>query len=165
MSADAAALANPLHPCGFVGHPADVHPRAVVEEDLHRLGVVVGLAGHLRVDAARVVADHPAEAAMRVRRRLGPYVSFRPDFAAASRSSSQMSPGSTRAKRPCEVDLQHAMHVLRPVDDDGHVHHLPAEARAAGARDQRRAKARHAATVSTTSSFDLGMTTPIGTWR
>ena len=42
---------------------AHVHALAVVGEDFERLDVVVGLAGHDRVHAAGVVADHAAEGA------------------------------------------------------------------------------------------------------
>ena len=47
------------------------HPRAVVQHDVERVDVVDGLAAHQRVHAARVVADHAAERAAAVRRRIG----------------------------------------------------------------------------------------------
>ncbi len=53
----AAAAPDRLGEARVVG-PPHAHLRAVVEEDLHLFGVVDGLAGHLRVNAARVVREH-----------------------------------------------------------------------------------------------------------
>ena len=50
---------------------ADGHAHAVVREDVELLDVVDGFAGHQRVNAARVVADHSADRAVRVRRGIG----------------------------------------------------------------------------------------------
>ena len=77
-----------------------------------------------------------------------------------------MTPGSTRAIARAGVDLQDLVHVLRPVDDDGGVDRLPAQARARPPRDTMGApKARHAATIATASSFDRGIATPSGSCR
>ena len=51
---------------------AHAHAHAVVGQDVELVDVVVGLARHHRVHAARVVADHPAERAPAVRRRVRP---------------------------------------------------------------------------------------------
>src|SRR6202008_3575485 len=42
---------------------ADFHARTIVGEDLELLDVVIGLSGHDRVHAARVVANHAAQSA------------------------------------------------------------------------------------------------------
>src|SRR5208283_432044 len=47
----------------FLAGGANVQALAVVCEDVERFDVIVGLAGHDRVDAAGVVADHAAESA------------------------------------------------------------------------------------------------------
>ena len=58
----------------LLGRGADGHPRAVVEQDVQLVDLVGGPPGpqaHQRVDAAGVVADHPAQRVVRVRRGVG----------------------------------------------------------------------------------------------
>src|SRR5260370_13610263 len=47
--------------------PSDCQAQAVVGDDIELLDVVVGFAGHYRMDAAGVVADHAAQRAAVVR--------------------------------------------------------------------------------------------------
>ena len=137
----ASALADLLLPLRLV-HPADGHARAVVEQDLHLFDVVVGLARHLRMRAAGVVADHAAKAAMVVRGRIGTpgQLALRLPH---GRIAQLVAYGSGQHARPAlgEVHLQHAVHVLRPVDDDGDIAALACQAGAASAREHRRAEA------------------------
>ncbi len=68
--ADAASLLDERARQGII-HPAHVHARTVVEQDLQLFRVVDGLAAHLRVYPAGVVAEHAAEGAVIVRRGIG----------------------------------------------------------------------------------------------
>ena len=54
----------------LVARRPDAHAQAVVSDDLELLGILLGLTRHLRVHAARVVADHSAEGIAIVRRRI-----------------------------------------------------------------------------------------------
>ena len=51
--------------------PAHRHARAVIKHQVQRFDVVHYLAGHQPMSAATVVADHAAQCAARVRRRVG----------------------------------------------------------------------------------------------
>ena len=55
----------------FVAGRADVQALAAVGENLKRLNIVVGLAGHDRVHAAGIIADHAAEGAAVMGRGIG----------------------------------------------------------------------------------------------
>src|SRR5579864_6269956 len=46
-----------------IRHRGHFHPRTVISEDVQRLDVVVGFAGHHRMHSAGVVADHAADSA------------------------------------------------------------------------------------------------------
>jgi hypothetical protein len=75
------------------------HAHAVVGKDLELLDVFHGLPGHDRVRATGVVADHSAQGATAVRRRI------RTERESMSLSgiaqASQTTPGLTIAVRPC----------------------------------------------------------------
>ena len=105
---------------------ADRHAQAVVGQDLQLVDVLLGLAGHLRVHAAGVVADHPAERAVGVRGRIGAERQ-----AVRRRGGAQVVEHDARLDpRPAflGVDLQHAVEVLRAVQHDRDVAALPGEA-------------------------------------
>src|SRR5262249_35070313 len=95
-----------------------------------------GLAGHLRVDAARVVAEHAAEATVAVCRRLG-LVGEAEALGVAGEliaDDARLDPRRPRAGS----DRQYLLLVLLPVDVDVRVVGLARERGAAGARDDRR---------------------------
>ena len=111
---------------------------AVVEEDPQLLDVVDGLPGQQRVRAAGVVADHAAERAAAVRRRIRTERELVRLGAAPQRVEHD-----TRldAREPAfRIDLQNAVHVLREVEDHRDVAALAGEAGAGAARQNRRAE-------------------------
>ncbi len=130
-----AAVANDAGERRVVGR-ADGHPRAVVGDDVERDDVVAGLAAHHRVHAAGVVADHPAQRVVRMRRRVR-----RERQVVALRGVAQVVEHDARldARRPRDgIERDDAVQVFREVDDDRDVAALPGEARAAAAREHRR---------------------------
>jgi hypothetical protein len=128
----------------------DPQPQTLVRQDLELLDVVDRIAAHHGVNAARVVPDHPAERAVRVRRgvrREGQMVLLG-GFAQSVQHESRLDARVTRFG----IKFDQATHVFRVVEDDRHIAALPGEACAA-------------ATAATTSSASRGRTTPIGTCR
>ncbi len=122
---------------------ADAHPVAVVGEHLELVDVVgrprpraVELR-HDRVDAAGVVADHPAERAVVVRRRIGPEGEIVLLRSCPRRSIEHDTRLDARSLRH-GVDLEDPVQVLREVDDHRDVAALAGEAGAAAAREHRR---------------------------
>ena len=98
--------------------------------------VVDGLAGEQRVRAARVVADHPAEAAAAVCRRVRPecqLVSLGP-----CPERVQDHAGLDAGNTLLEVHLENAVHVLREVEHDCDVAALTGQACAGAAGEYRR---------------------------
>ena len=115
----------------------DGHPGAVVQHHLELVDVVDGLAAHQRMDAARVVADHPAERAAAVRRRIGrerQVVHFCRVTHAIEHDAGLHARDLRRG-----IERDDAVQVLREVHDDRDVAALAGEARARAARQDRRA--------------------------
>ena len=113
----------------------DGHPRAVVEHDVERLDIVDGFAAEQAVNAAAIVADHAAERAARMRRRIG-------------RIGQMMQFG--RVAQPVEndarldrgelgggIDGTERVHVAGKIEDDGNIGALAGEAGACAARKHR----------------------------
>ena len=147
-----------------IGGRADPHAHAVVRQDFQRLDVLDRLAGHYRVRAARVVADHAAQRAAAVGGRIGAEgqaVLLRAHRAAhrtrrparRGRSDCDASMSSTRL-RYFEVSITTATLTHWPFCE------VPPPRIRIGASCRRQISS--AATISSTS---LGTTTPIGTWR
>src|SRR5436853_120789 len=82
-----------------------------------RLDVVVGLAAHHGVHAARVVADHAAQRAV----TMGGWVRRKGEVVHLGSVSEIVQDGAGLHPRTLGVgvDLQHLVHVLREVEDDG----------------------------------------------
>ena len=134
------ARANDRRQLLLAGAP-DPHPETVVGENLQLVYVVgrpcpvPGERRHHRVDAAGVVADHPAQGAVVVRRGIG--TEGQP---VGLRRSAQIVEDAARLD-PSEptpgVDLDHPVEVLRHVEDDRRVAALSRQARTAAARGDR----------------------------
>src|SRR5437879_4832916 len=135
--ANAAALRNFLLQFE-IGHPANRHASAVVEQDLKFFDVVVNFAGHLGVGAARVVADHSAKAAVVVGGWVGA-----PAQAIVGivhyLLAQFVAHGSGQDACPAfgGVYLQNFVHVLRPINHDRRIAALAGKAGATSAREQR----------------------------
>ena len=124
---------------GVVHRAADVHAGPVGEQDVEGADVVDGLAPRHRVRAARVVADHPAEGAAIVRRRVR--TEREAVRAGGVAQVVEHRAGLDAGGAGVRVDLQHAVHVAVEVDDDGLVGRLPADARPGAQGQQRHAVA------------------------
>ena len=100
---------------------------AVVGQDVEALDVLVGLARHDGVDAAGVVADHPAEGAPGV----GGGVGAEGELVLPGRGPEVIEDHPGLHSRPAglAVDLQYVVQVRAEVDDDGHVGRLTGQAR------------------------------------
>src|SRR5690625_27384 len=116
-----------------LGGGADTHTEPVVGEDLELLDIVRGPAGHDRVDAAGVVADHPAEGAVVVRRRIRPegQVVLLGGAAEVIEDEAGLDAGGTGVG----VEGDEVAEILRHIEDDGDVAALPGEARSAAASE------------------------------
>ena len=122
----------------FVGCRANLHAEAVVGEDFQSLDVVVGLAGHDRVHAAGVVADHAAESAAVVRggiRREGEVVFFGGGAQTVEHDS-----GLYAGDAAGRIDFENPRHVFGKIEDDGDVAALSGERCASATAEQRRAE-------------------------
>ena len=111
---------------------------AVVGDDVEFFDVVVGLAGHHRVNAARVVADHAAEGATVVAGGVGAegqMIFFRGVAEMVENNS-----GLHACDAAPGIDLKDLRHVLREIEDDGDIAALSGERCAATAAEQRRAE-------------------------
>src|SRR5262249_25950757 len=120
-----------------VGGGADPAAQPVVGDDLEPPDVVDGLAVRLGRGAAGGVADHAAERAVAVRGRLRTELQ-----AVRGELPVQLVQHDARlhhAGAGVGVDRHQVVAVLRPVDDDGGVGALAAEAGAAAAGQYRRA--------------------------
>src|ERR1700687_423077 len=116
---------------------ANVHALAAVGEHFQRLDVVVRLAGHDRVHAAGVVADHAPERAAVVGSGIGRkgkmvLLSFGTERV---ENNSRLDPSNATRR----IDFEDARHVFRKVEDDGRVTTLPGKGRTAAACQQRSA--------------------------
>ena len=116
------------------GSGPDPHARAVVGEYLQRFHVLDGLAGHHRVRAAGIVADHPAERAAAVGCRIGTK-SEPVCFGRIAQCIAHDAGLDTRGHRS-RINLQHAVQVLRSVDHHCDVDALSALGGAAAARQE-----------------------------
>ena len=117
------------------GRRADGEPRSVVEDDFQLLDVVGGAAPHDGVNAARVVADHPAERAVVVRRRIGRegqvlLLGFLPQRV-------QHQPWLHARAAAGVIDVDDPVQVFRAVDDERDVAALAGQAGAAAAHRDR----------------------------
>ncbi len=114
---------------------ADRQARSVVGEDVELEHVVLGSTGHHRVHAARVVADHAAEGAVGVGRRVGPEGEVMDLGCVAQLVEHDAGADPCGASIGVEVDQR--IVVLRMVEDDRHVAGLAGQARAAAAGHDR----------------------------
>ena len=122
----------------FVGCRANLHAEAVVGEDFQSLDVVIGLAGHHRMHAAGVVADHAAESAAAVRggvRPEGEVVLFGGGAETVEHDS-----GLYAGDAAGGIDFENPRHVFGKIEDDGDVAALSGQRRASAAAEQRRAE-------------------------
>ncbi len=120
----------------LVGGRADGHAGAVVQDHVELEHVVACLAGHQRVRAARVVAEHAAERAVLVRRRvraIGEVV-----FLGGVAELVADDPRLDDRPPVVRIELDDLVVVLRIVEHDRHVRGLPARSGAAAAREHRR---------------------------
>jgi hypothetical protein len=103
-----------------------VQDQSVVSHDLEPFDVVRGEPGHDRVDAARVVADHPAQRAPVVGRRVG----AEGELVALGRSSQGVEddPGLDSRSSRGRVEIDDVAHVLREIEDERHVARLAGQA-------------------------------------
>ena len=99
------------------------------------VGRPAGPQAHQRVDAARVVADHPAQRVVRVRRGVGREGQVVPLGLGAEDVEHRARLDPRQLRRG--VDREDLVEVLRPVDDDGDVAAAAGQARAAAAREDR----------------------------
>ena len=98
--------------------------------------VVDGLAGEQRVRAARVVADHPAEAAAAVCRRVRAECQLVALCLCSKRIQDHA--GLDAGNALLDIHLENAIHVLREVEHDCDVAALTGQARAGAAGEYRR---------------------------
>ena len=114
------------------------HFGAVVQHDTERVDVVDGFPAHQRVHAAGVVADHAAERAPAVRRRIGSERQVVPLRRIAQ--SIEYDAGLHARDERLRIQMDQPVHVLRKIEDDRHVAELAGQARASAARQDRRAQ-------------------------
>src|SRR5205823_2042894 len=96
-----------------------------------------GGAGHHRVGAARVVADHATEGAVGVGGGVGPEREVVPFGGVAQVVENQS--GLHAGPAPVEIELDDVVHVAGKVDDDGHIRRLAGQAGVCAHRQHRRA--------------------------
>ncbi len=130
----AATAADDAHQIVF-GRRADGQAQAVVGQDVQRFDIVDGLARHHRMRAAGIVADHAAQGAAAVGRRIGAEGQRMPFGGIAQRVADG---AGLDARGFCRrIDLEHAVQVFRGVDDHGNVDALAVLRGAAAARQDR----------------------------
>jgi len=100
-------------------HTTDVEALAVVGEDVEGLDVVVGLAGHDRVHAAGVVADHAAESTAVVGGRIGRESQVM--FFGFAAQVVEDDAGLHARDAALGIDFKDGRHVFRKIEDDGGV--------------------------------------------
>ncbi len=108
---------------------------AVIGEDFERLDVVVRLARHDRVHATGVVADHASEGAAAVGGGIGRegQVMLLGGGAKVVEDYSRLNAGDAALG----IDLENLRHVLREIEDDGHVAALAGQGSSASAGEER----------------------------
>ena len=108
------------------------HSSAVVEHDIKRLDVIHDFAAKQPVHAATVVADHAAQRAARVRRRIGRVgqVMLLRRVAQPVENDARLD----RRKLRVGIDRSEPVHVARKIEDHRHIGALPRQARARAAR-------------------------------
>ena len=139
------------------------HPRAVIREHVERFNVLGGAAGHHRVDAARVVADHPAEGAAAVRCRIG--AKGQAELIRRRPQAVEDDAGLYAGPAPLAVDLLDSVHVFREVEQQAIVDGLPGMPVPPPLAKIGTPRRRQAATAFNTSTASRGSTTPSGTIR
>ena len=100
-------------------HPADSHAGAIVEQDIHGLDVLHRLARHLSVSAARIISEHSAKGAVRVRGGI-----WAPSQLVRLGRVSQLIANRSRLNTRVllrNVQFKNVVQVLGPVDNDRNV--------------------------------------------
>ncbi len=98
---------------------ADLHPQAVVGENLKRFDIVIGLTRHDGMHAARVVTNHAAEGAAIVGGgvRCESQVMFLSGSAQVVENHARLDSGDAAYG----IDLQNPVHILGKIENDRHV--------------------------------------------
>ena len=119
----------------FFAGCAHVQALAVVGQDFERLDVVVRFAGHDRVHAAGVVADHASEGAAAMGGGVGRegQVMLLGGGADVVEDYSRLHAGNPALG----IDLEDIRHVLREIEDDRHVAALAGQGSSAAASEER----------------------------
>jgi hypothetical protein len=120
----------------IVARRADGQFRAVVQQHAQLLDVVDGLPGEQGVRAARVVANHAAEGAAAVGRRIGTERQLKGFGSSAQRIEHDARLDAR--KSAARVHVEDRIHVLAEVEDDGDVAALAGKAGPGAARENRR---------------------------
>ena len=119
----------------FLAGRADLHALAVISKDVEGLDVVVGFAGHDRVHAAGVVADHAAKRAAVVSCGIGREGQVML-FGLAAQTIEHHA-GLHASDASLGIDFEDACHVLRKIENDGRVTALSSKRGAAAAGEKR----------------------------
>jgi hypothetical protein len=116
---------------------SDAQPQPVIGQDVELAHIVGGAAGHHRMHAAGIVADHAAQRVVVVGRRIGAkrQVIFLGGVAQIVEDAARLDPGGARVR----LDRQDMVQVFRIIGDDRGVAALAGKARAAAARQKRSA--------------------------
>ena len=133
----ASALGDDAFEFGLARRP-NAHASAVVEEDVELFDIICGAACHLRMYAARIVADHSAQSAPGVRRgiRTKGEVIFLCGIPQVVANDAGLN-ASDPARR---IDFDQVVHVFGKIEQDSHVAALAGETRAATSRKNGSAK-------------------------
>ena len=131
----AAAAGTDMFGVGGVVGRTDPEAFAVVGQHFQPLDVLDGLAGHDRMRAARVVADHAAQGAAAVGRRIGAegQADFRRLVLELVADDTRLDPGNP----PFGIDGLDGVQVLGGIDHHGDVHRLTAHRGACATRQDR----------------------------
>ena len=133
--AASATIANDAFQFGFA-RLSDLHVHTVIGEHIQFEYVLVGLAGHQRVHATGVVADHSSQRAMCMRRWIRTKRQVVPLGRGAQfvENNARLYAGILLAM----VQLENLVAVLGKIKDDGEVAALTAKTGAAASREHRR---------------------------
>src|ERR1700683_4443870 len=114
---------------------ADAQASAVVGQDFESFDVVVRFAGHYRVNATGVIADHAAEGAAVVRSGIGSEgkVMFFSGVAKGVEHDSGLHTGDAAGR----VDFEDLIHIAGKIEDDRDVAALSCERGSAAAAEER----------------------------
>ena len=142
---------------------AHIHTNAVVGKDFECFDVLVGLAGHYRMHAAGVIADHAAKSAAAVRGwiRAEGEVMFFGGVAEMVEHDTGLHAGDAADR----INFENPRHVLGEIEHDRDVAALSGERCASAAAKKRGAELAAEGDGGITSSVSRGSTTPMGTWR